>query len=84
MSDYCTKCGGLLERRSSPTGRFDPFSGTPTEHQWSVCPKWRRSRFLLVGNGHTWNYHGENRIDGGGPPDPGRYENPPSPSEVRS
>ena len=75
----CQKCGQRMVRASKPTGRFDPWEGGATEHQWSVCPEWRPR--IIGGNGHDWRYEGENRIDGNDPHgrDPMKSENPPRP-----
>lgn len=77
---HCTKCGAELVPVARPSGRRDPFTGAPTQHEWIVCPRWR-PRALLFDNGHDWRHRGENPIDGVMPhgPDPGVLENPPRP-----
>lgn len=77
---HCTKCGAELARVTRSTGRYDPFTGAPTQYGWLVCPHWR-SRWGF-GNGHGWQYRGEYRIDGEGRPDPTVFENPPRPPLV--
>lgn len=79
MRDHCGKCGREMVFRAKPTGQFDPFTGTPTQHEWVVCPNWQPR--LMFGNGHDWRHRGVNPIDGIHPygPDPMKHENPPSP-----
>ena len=79
---FCSKCGMRLEFRARPTGKHDPFTGAPSQHEYLVWPKWRS--FLGIGNGHDWEHHGVNPIDGITPfgPDPGKMENPPSPPDA--
>ena len=79
MTDYCGKCGSAMEFRARPTGKFDHFTGTPSQHEYQVCPNWRP--ILFFDNGHDWHHRGINPIDGVMPigPDPMLHENAPSP-----
>jgi hypothetical protein len=79
VSDHCHKCGRHMVFRAKPTGKFDSFTGAPTQNEYRVCPEWK-PRFI-GDNGHDWRHRGTNPINGVMPhgPDPFIHENASSP-----